>query len=140
MKKYILFVIAAAFPLLAATAADAIKAADKAWAIATVKADDNALNKLLADDLIYIHATGDQDTKKTFIENQHNGVRKYFKIDHETMDVKVYGNSAVLTGAVQLETEMKGVKAPAHVRIIHVWVKQGGSWKLVAHQSLRLAN
>ena len=99
-----------------------------------------ALNKLLADDLIYIHSTGDQDSKKTFIENQHNGVRKYLKIDHETMDVKVYGNSAVLTGTVQLETEMKGVKSAAHLRIIHVWVKQGGSWKLVAHQSLRLAN
>ncbi len=140
MKKYILFVIAASFPLLAATAADAIKAADKAWAVATVKADDSALNKLLADDLIYIHSTGDQDNKKTFIENQHNGVRKYLKIDHETMDVRVYGNSAVLTGTVQLETEMKGVKGGAHLRIIHVWVKQGGSWKLVAHQSLRLAN
>ena len=110
MKKYILFVIAAAFPLLAATTADAIKAADKAWAVATVKADDSALNKMLADDLIYVHSTGDQDNKKAFIENQHNGVRKYLKIDHETMDVRVYGNSAVLTGTVQLETEMKGVR------------------------------
>ena len=119
MKKYILFVIAAAFPLLAATTADAIKAADKAWAVATVKADDSALNKMLADDLIYVHSTGDQDNKKAFIENQHNGVRKYLKIDHETMDVRVYGNSAVLTGTVQLETEMKGVRGGAHLRIIH---------------------
>ena len=105
-----------------------------------VQADDAALNKLLADDLSYIHSTGDKDTKKQFIENQHNGVRKYLKIEHESMDVRVYGNTAVVGGTIQLETMQKGVKAASHLRIIHVWVKQGGTWKLVAHQSLKLTS
>ena len=140
MKKFALLTLLAALPMFAADVADAIKAADKAWAVATVNADDAALNKMLADDLSYVHSTGDMDTKKQFIENQHNGVRKYLKIEHESMDVRVYGNAAVLTGTIQLETLVKGTKGGAHVRIIHVWVKQGGTWKLAAHQSLRLAN
>ena len=140
MKKIALLTFLAALPMLAADVAAAIKAADKAWAVATVKADDATLQKILGDDLSYVHSTGEADNKKQFIENQHNGVRKYLKIDHESMDVRVYGNTAVLSATIQLETMQKGTKAGAHLRIIHVWVKQGGMWTLVAHQSLRLAS
>ena len=95
MKKIALLTILAALPIFAADANSTIKAAEKAWAVATVQADDAALNRMLADDLSYIHSTGDKDTKKQFIENQHNGVRKYLKIEHESMDVRVYGNPAI---------------------------------------------
>ena len=142
MKQFILLTLASTLPILLAAepkTADAVKAADKRWASATVKDDKITLNKLLADDLVYTHSTGDKDGKAAFIENLSNGVRKYTKIDQEQMTVRLYGNTAVLDGDIQIITDQKGVVGPAHLHIIHVWVYKAGRWQLVAHQSLRLA-
>ena len=141
MKLQLLLTFLACMPLLAADpkTADAVKAADKLWASATVKNDKAALDKVLADDLVYTHSTGDKDGKAAYIENLSNGARKYNKIDHEQMSVRMYGNAAVLDGDIQIETDQKGTVAPAHLHIIHVYVYKAGRWQLVAHQSLRLA-
>lgn len=145
MKNLVLLLCAlvCAATLLAADpkTADAVKAADKAWATATVKADEAALTKLLADDLQYIHSNAEIDTRATFIANMKNGVRSYQRLDHEGMDVRLYGNTAVLTATAQVVTATKGTAAPvAHLRFIHVWLYKQGRWQMVAHQSLRLAN
>ncbi len=119
--------------------ADAVKAAEKAWAEATVAADEATLKQLLADDLTYTHSTGDTDSKAAFIDNLRTGTRKYHKVNHEMMQTRLYGDTAVLSATAQVETSQKGGSvSPAHLRFIHVWVLQGGRWQLVAHQSLRL--
>ena len=57
------------------------------------------------------------------------------------MDVRTYGNTAVLMATAQVETSQKGgAPSPAHLRFIHVWINRNGRWQLVAHQSLRLPN
>jgi ketosteroid isomerase-like protein len=118
---------------------DAVSAADKAWAAATVKSDGAALGKLLADDLNYIHSTGAIDSKATFIDKLKSGEQKYLKFDHEDIDVRLYGATAVLTSTARVESITKGVKGPPnHLRFIHVWYYSKGAWQLVAHQSLRI--
>jgi ketosteroid isomerase-like protein len=125
----------------AADKEDAVKAAEKAWAASTVAGDEATLKKVLADDLTYTHSSGATDTKAIFIDNLKTGARKYVKIDHEGMDVRIYGNTAVLRATAQIATTEKGGKAnPAHLRFLHVWVWQQGRWQMVAHQSLRLPN
>jgi uncharacterized protein (TIGR02246 family) len=119
--------------------ADAVKAAEKGWAVATVAGDAAALDNLLAADLAYTHSTGETDTKSSFIGNL-KGVRKYTRIDHEAMEVRLYGDVAVLRTSAQVATSANGApQSPVHLRFLHVWVKQQGKWRLVAHQSLRLA-
>ena len=119
--------------------ADAVKAAEKAWASATVAGQEATLKQVLADDLTYTHSNGETDTKAVFIDNLKTGARKYHKMNHESMDVRLYGNTAVLTATAQIETSQKGGTVnPAHLRFIHVWVLKDGRWQLVAHQSLRL--
>jgi ketosteroid isomerase-like protein len=120
-------------------APDAVKAAEKAWASATIAGDEATLKQLLSDDLSYTHANGETDTKAVFIDNLKTGARKYHKLHHESMDVRLYGDTAVLTATGQFETSRKGGKVePAHLRFIHVWVMKNGRWQMVAHQSLRL--
>ena len=66
-------------------------------------------------------------------------MRKYVKMNHESMDVRIYGNTAVLMATAQIETSQNGgAPNPAHLRWVHVWVNENGHWRLVAHQSLRL--
>jgi ketosteroid isomerase-like protein len=140
MKKLLPVMLAAAMAALAAgSPSDAVKAAEKAWAVATVAGDEAALDKLLAGDLTYTHSTGDTDSKKVFVANLKSGALRYHKIDHESMDVRVYGNTAVLTTSARIATSRKGgPQNPAHLRFLHVWVLQKGAWQLAAHQSLRL--
>src|SRR5262245_5815415 len=127
--------------MAAEKSADAVKAAEKAWAAATVSGDEATLRQILADDLTYTHSTGETDTKQAFIDNLKSGVRKYHKVNHDSMDVRLYGNTAVLMATAQIETSQKGANPnPAHLRFIHVWLLKDGRWRMVAHQSLRLPN
>lgn len=120
---------------------DALKAAEKAWGAATAKADEAALNAILADDLSYTHSNGESDTKAVFIGNMKSGARKYHKVDYESIDARAYGNTGVTMCVARIETSQKGAApAPAHLRFLHVWVQQKGQWKLAVHQSLRLPN
>jgi uncharacterized protein (TIGR02246 family) len=120
---------------------DAVKAAERAWGAATAAADGAALEKLLADDLSYTHSTGDTDSKAVFIGNMKSGARKYHEVNYESVEARLYGNSAVVMAVANIKTSQKGATpAPAHLRFLHFWVYQKGAWRLAAHQSLRLPN
>jgi uncharacterized protein (TIGR02246 family) len=141
MRVFTILFAVASLALAADKSSEAVKAAEKSWAAATVAGDEATLGQVLADDLTYTHSTGDTDNKAAYINNLKTGARKYLKLDHESMDVRLYGNTAILTATAQVETSQKGGNpATAHLRFIHVWVMQNGKWQLVAHQSLRLAN
>ena len=141
MKLITILSVVAGLAMAADKSADAVKAAEKAWASATVAADEATLKQVLAADLTYTHSNGDTDTRAVFIDNLKTGARKYHKVNHESMDVRLYGNTAVLTATAQVETSQKGGSvSPAHLRFIHLWVLQNGRWQMVAHQSLRLPN
>lgn len=136
-----LLLLAVGLMLGAGKTAQNVKAAEKAWAEASVKADRGELEKVLADDLQYTHSTGDDDTKQMFIENMSNGVRKYTKIEHETIaEPKIMGNIAILRAVARIETIQKGKPGNAHLKWIHVFRYHKGRWQLLEHQSLRLPN
>jgi ketosteroid isomerase-like protein len=142
MKLLPMLLIAVGTAAAADSKVEAVKAAEKTWATATVAGDEATLKKVLADDLTYTHSTGDTDSKSVYIDNLKTGVRKYNKLDHDPeMQVRIYGNTAVLRASAQVATSSKGGQpSPAHLRFIHVWVWQQGRWQMVAHQSARLPN
>lgn len=141
MKAFTLLLLLAGLAGAVDKSSDSIKAAEKAWATATVADDEAALKKILAEDLTYTHSTGDTDSKTVFMANLKSGVRRYHKLDHDSdMNVRLYGNAAVVNASAQVETSMNGAKpTPAHLRFIHMWIFEGGRWQLVAHQSQRMA-
>jgi ketosteroid isomerase-like protein len=140
MKLFTILLVVAGLAM-AADKSDAVKAAEKSWASATIAGDEAKLKQVLADDLTYTHSSGDTDSKTVFIDNLKTGARKYHKVDYESMDVRQYGNTAILRATPNVETSQKGGSpAAAHLRFIHVWVLENGRWQMVAHQSLRLPN
>ena len=139
LKRFWLLALVAGLSFAADKSADGVKAAEKSWASATLAGDEATLKQLLAADLTYTHSNGDTDTRAAFIDNLKTGARKYHKLAHESMEVRLYGNAAVLAAVAQVETSQKGGKPnPVRLRFLHVWVWQQGRWQLVAHQSLRL--
>jgi ketosteroid isomerase-like protein len=106
--------------------------------LAAVKKNDvTAAGRYLADDLIYTHSTGIVDTKQDYLNKLKSGDQKYTGIDFIKPTIRVYGNTAVINTQARMTGATKGVPFDNQLFLMHVWVKQGSDWKLVAHQTTR---
>jgi len=123
-----------------AHAEDDIVAAEKNWAKAVLALDFAALEELYSNDLIYAHSTGVVETKKEYLDKLKQGTQKYALIEHQKVTTKHFGDSAIAHAIVR----MKGTNATgpfdSKLMLIHVWVKQGGKWRMAAHQTTKLAD
>jgi ketosteroid isomerase-like protein len=112
---------------------------EQAWADAVFKGDVEALEKLLADNISYIHGTGLVETKAQFIEQLRSGNRKFLApIVPEEVDVRVFGDTAIVTGKFTLKVLSRGKEITGVNRFTHVFARVGKQWQLVAHQATLL--
>ena len=137
MKTLLVFALFA-LALSGATPEQDVTAAEKAWSTATTTNDFAALEKILGDELIYTHSNGDSDSKRVFIDNLKNNVRKYHAVEYDKQTVKVMGNTAIVSVMGKLKVTTRGTLGEVKVSFLHVYVKRGKSWQLVGHQSARL--
>lgn len=115
-----------------------IMALDKQWGEAAAKGDAAVLNKLLADNLHHVHATGRIEGKDEYVDSLESGMRKHDPIVPMKVEVRVYGNVAVSTGKFRMVAYRKGMDKPMVNQInlyTHVWVKGKDGWKLVLHHA-----
>ncbi|MCU1273672.1 MAG: SnoaL-like domain protein [Bryobacterales bacterium] len=135
--------IAALFLLASALAANRptefFAQLDRDWADATVHGDLAKLDRLLSDDMTYTHSGGATDTKQQFLDGLRSGKRKYESIEFREVNVRQYGNAAIVTSRPQVHVISDGHDTRFSPRFLHVWVKQNGSWRLAAHQSTNVA-
>ena len=123
--------------------ADAVKAAELERFQAQEKNDFAALERLLADDLVYTHSSGNVDSKASYIDSLRTGKARYLKIAPDDIKVRVVGDLALIhgRGVFTLETNVNGQKGenPLKLSFLDVWQKRGGKWQMIAWQSTRLA-
>lgn len=111
---------------------------EKQWAEALVKSDLDALGRLYADDLVYVHSGGNVETKAQFLDRVRAGGLKYQKLDLVNPRARVYGDGAVVTGTFDVSVLVDGQPVNTKVVYTHVYGRQDGQWRLVAHQTTRL--
>jgi ketosteroid isomerase-like protein len=73
------------------------------WATVVGQADIAELIKLLHTDYVHVHATALVESKAKFIEALQTGARKYDPIKIEDSNVRVFGDSAVVSGKFVLK-------------------------------------
>ena len=114
-------------------------AAEKLRAL-MVEPDKAKLGALVANELSYGHSGGKIDTKESFIDDLMTGVSDFLTITISDQTVKVVGDTALIRHTLAGDTHDKG-KDPGKVnlKILQVWKKQGGQWKLLARQAVRIA-
>jgi len=127
-----------AFSLRGADADAPIRDAEHAWAKAVTTRDFSALDRIYGDKLIYAHSTGAIQSKAEYLERLRSGAQKYDSIEHESTRVVMYGDSAVSHSIVRMTGVSNGKPFNDHVMMLHVWEKEGGGWRLVAHQTTKL--
>jgi ketosteroid isomerase-like protein len=121
-------------------------------------ADDWAIyDSLLGDEFFHAHVLGGVLEKGPHLEHLKTGKSKVTKILTEDFKVRLYGDVAVvtavshvdishkdlddvakLTGVSKDDLMRKGETFTRHSRYLHVWVKNGNDWKLVARQATYL--
>lgn len=124
---------------LAQSAEELVRQADRRWAEATIKIDIPALEQVLADELTYTHSSGRTETKAEFINATKTGTLKYEAVDPEEVRARVHGDTAILTMVAAMRVRPAGGQTNSfRARILRVYVRQKGQWRLAAHQSTRL--
>jgi hypothetical protein len=116
----------------------AVSDAEKQRFDAQVKKDYAVLDRVLANDMVYTHSSGNTDGKQSYIQSIRDGKSKYDAIDVQEQKVRVYGNTAVINGVCAIKAINNGETINTRLRYTDVYVKNGGQWQMVAWQSLRL--
>jgi len=115
-----------------------VLAAMEAWKRATMKKDGAALEKLLHPDLSYSHSSTKNETKAEVLKVVTTGPATVEAINYSDTTVRVYGNTALVKGKVDITNNAAGKSTTAKLDILHVWVKGSHGWQMVARQATRL--
>lgn len=102
---------------------------------AILQRDVATLEKIWADDYVFVNAAGDVLTKTERLANIKSGATTLDSINEkENVTVRVYQNSAVATSRVTLKGQYSGQPVSGEYRSTLVWVKGPGGWQLVSNQ------
>lgn len=103
------------------------------WDEALVKKDVNFIGKLYVDNLAYTNTLGMMLTKRQLIDLYKSRILVFYRMSHENIQVRIFGDTAVLTGRSTSKMAYKGHVSYGPRTFTNVFVKENRQWKLVAH-------
>lgn len=112
-----------------------VMAVDQARRALCLAADADGLDALLADNLVYVHTSGLDDTKKTFIDRIRSGDLTYHRIEPGEVTVRDHGVVVCVSGHVHIEVTSSGTFKDLRARFVQEWVQRDGRWQLEYWQS-----
>src|SRR5215472_14669568 len=150
MKQVVLIVVLTAAALCVApgqmkarnetsTAEQEVRQVHRSRLQALVSADLNKLDKIVGDDLIYISPVGKVQTKAEIVSDLKSGALKVSSIEQGDPNVRIYGNTAVVTYLTTSKFVDNGREYNNQIRSTSVYVKRNGHWQLVSQQMTRVA-
>lgn len=102
---------------------------------AVLKGDTVALARILADDYTLVREDGAMFKKAERIAELRAGKIKFESILVDHVQVRIYGDVAVLTALDLMRKE--GQASVAQIRSIRIYVRRDGRWELVTSQQTR---
>jgi ketosteroid isomerase-like protein len=99
-----------------------------------IKKDRATMERLYADDYVYVHSNGAVLNKAQEIATCMSPDQAWIAHKTDDLKVRVYGNVAIVTGLSTLTGSAKGyVSGPR--RFTEVWVRRNGRWQMVGGQT-----
>ena len=117
----------------------AVAAAAEKLRLAMIDPMRENLGAMVADDLSYGHSGGKVDTKASFITDLLSGASDFvtITISEQTIRIVDGGNVAIVRHTLAADSNDGGKPGKVLIKILGVWQKQGGQWKLIARQAIR---
>lgn len=113
---------------------EAVAAEDARYA-AQMAGDFDALDRLLADDLVYVHASGAVDDKFSYMATQRSKALEYRSMKRHEATGRIYGRVAIITGRGEFEVTVSGEERTVHLLFHSVWAKRGPVVQFVSWQA-----
>ena len=111
---------------------------EKAFADAIIKNDLKSIGRIVADDWIIIDPNGEIVDRTRFFEVIKSGALTHDTMHSEDFRVRVYGDSAVVTGVTRAKGKFMGQEFSTRERATDVFVKRVGRWQCVLTHLTRL--
>ena len=112
---------------------------EKEFAEAIVKNDLEGIERLVADDWIIIGPDGEIVERARFFEVIKSGAMTHDAMESEDFRIRVYGDSAVVTGITRTKGKFMGQEFSTKERATDVFVKRDGRWQCVLTHLTRLS-
>ena len=106
---------------------------------AMVAADRGRLQDLLHRDLVHVHAMGQVDSYESYMATGGFSAR-YLRVERfDDLQVRILGDSALMTGRQLLELERKDIGDCMRIdsRVMQVWVQEDGRCSRLPSRPLR---
>ena len=104
------------------------------WVKAIMRGDGETLNRIMADDFLFTYPL-EGDDKAQFISDVTSGDLKIEHITRETVSVRIFGSTAVLTARDSATWLYHGRELSGQYKIIKVFAERAGRWQLCAIQA-----
>ena len=111
------------------TAEEELLKLEKEFAEAIVRNDLEGIGRLVTDDWIIIDPNGEIVDRTRFFEVIKSGVLTHDMMESEDFRVRVYGDSAVVTGVTRTKGKFMGQEFSTQERATDVFVKRDGRWQ-----------
>ena len=116
----------------------AVLSIDRERAEAQIKQDSATLDRLLSDDLTYVHASGLVQSKAEFIADLQSSKRVYKSITNSDVNVRLLQGTAIITSKSEINVSFDGKENALCLQVIEVYAKRNERWQLIAYQSTRV--
>jgi ketosteroid isomerase-like protein len=107
---------------------------------AMINGDRTSLENIAADSLSYGHSGGKVENKTSFVENIASGKSDFVTIELSEQTVSIVRNDAIVRHTLLANINDGGKPAVVKLKILLVWVKEKGEWKLLARQAVKLTS
>jgi ketosteroid isomerase-like protein len=111
-----------------------VEALSRRWADAELRGDTEYLRQLLTDDFVGVGPRGFRPGKDRWIGKFEAGDLTYEGLTWDEVQVRVYGNAAIVVGRERLEATWRGNPAGGDFRVTLIFVSLDGEWRLAGAQ------
>jgi ketosteroid isomerase-like protein len=113
---------------------------EEEWSRAMIRNNPEAIGRFMSDDWTIIGPDGRVSDKAGFLELVRSGVLTHDLMQIGDLQVRIYGDAAVVTGRGVSGGTYHGQAFRAMERVFDVWVRQDGRWRCVLTHLSRIAD
>ena len=108
------------------------------WTTALTKGDWATMDRIVASDWVLIDPTGTIVTRAEIIGDLRSGALKFQSMTPRDVQVRIYGDTAVVSGRSVDRGTYKGTDISGEYRFTDVFVKRDGRWQAVSTHLTRV--
>ena len=118
----------------------AVAQAERELAEAHLRLNLATIDLLLHPDYAIIQPGGEVESKAEVLASYRTGTRRCDSAEADELDVRVYGDTAVVIGRWTASGQNQSERFDYSARFLSIWVEQDGRWQNVAMQSTEIAS